>query len=206
MNSKMLILYASEHGTTRGFAEVISSCLSAAQPTLGPVTCLPVTEAPGGSELTSFDAIILGSAIHQQAWLPEMTKVLSGHLGSTKSTEAIQSSTLKPRLGVYAFSVGCPAAMGKLFGAKAAIKEERMIREKIEGTLGLRGILKEHTLFQGKMEKSDVPWEKVNAPLGFVIRGLFWMVGGRWGDYRDEKAVEGWANNVLIPGIRKSLD
>jgi menaquinone-dependent protoporphyrinogen oxidase len=203
MSLRTLVLYASEQGTTKAFAELIAKCLSAAQPPLGVVTCLPVSEAPIDPELGSFDVIVLGSAIHQQSWLPDMITFLSEHMSTLEST---RSSTLKPRLGVYAFSVGCPAAMGKLLGSKMAVKEEKLIREKVEGSLGLRGILKQHTLLQGKMEKSDIPWDKVKAPFGALIRGIFWVVGGRWGDYRDEKSVEAWANNVLVPALSKIVE
>jgi hypothetical protein len=49
------------------------------------ITCLPIAEAPIDSASASFDVVVLGNAIYQQNWLPEMTRFLFDHVNSTES-------------------------------------------------------------------------------------------------------------------------
>jgi len=60
----VLVAYASAHGSTRSVAENVGRSLSARHQ----VTTRPVAEIIG---LDSYDAIVLGSAVHDGAWLPE---------------------------------------------------------------------------------------------------------------------------------------
>jgi menaquinone-dependent protoporphyrinogen oxidase len=65
MNSKILVTYASQNGSTAGVAEAIADTLadSGLQ-----VEVLPVSEV---RDLSSYRAVVAGSAIQSGAWLPE---------------------------------------------------------------------------------------------------------------------------------------
>ncbi|MCW2087441.1 MULTISPECIES: flavodoxin domain-containing protein [Rhodococcus] len=68
--TKILIAYASAKGSTRGVAGRIAERCGAAG---FDVTMFPAVESPGHEW---FDAVILGSAIHDMDWLPSATVIV----------------------------------------------------------------------------------------------------------------------------------
>lgn len=66
MNHKILVTYASRSGATAGVAEAIAKTL--AEETGALVDVRPVSEV---NDLTPYQAVVLGSAIQGQKWLPE---------------------------------------------------------------------------------------------------------------------------------------
>lgn len=80
------------------------------------------------------------------------------------------------------------------------VQEAELLRGKIEEALTIPEIkgknkkegehprvLKEHVFFEGKFEKEDA---------GVVLRAIWFCTGGKFGDFRDEGAIEGWATKV----------
>ena len=60
----VLVAYASALGSTREIAQDVASRMAAA---LGDVECRSVEEVKSVSD---YEAVVAGSAIHNQAWLP----------------------------------------------------------------------------------------------------------------------------------------
>lgn len=48
-------------------------------------------------------------------------------------------------------------------------------------------VLEDHVLFEGRFEKKDA---------GVILRAVWFCTGGKFGDFRDEGAIEGWASKV----------
>ena len=161
----VLVAYASALGSTREIAERIASRLPA---TAGGVECVNVEEV---AAVSGYDAVVVGSAIHNQAWLPPAALFFT-----SRAPELAQ----RP---VWAFSVGMADALPKPFRRRgAALQQERLTRILSE-EVPLRG----HKLFSGVYEADQMP-----APL----RVLFRFTGGRFGDLRDWAAVDAWADQI----------
>jgi menaquinone-dependent protoporphyrinogen oxidase len=90
---RVLVTYVSPHGSTRGIAERLAMRLRDGGLF---VDCLPIHET---ESIADYDAVVVGSAIHGQAWLPEASQFLSTH-----ADELI----VKP---VWLYSVGMPGAL-----------------------------------------------------------------------------------------------
>lgn len=161
---KVLVTYASCHGSTEEIAEQIANRLRAAGDT---VTCRPVAEVESVRE---FQAVVLGSAIDDQAWLPEATGFLE---------------RIGPGLAgmpVWLFSVGMPGALpGRLQGW--AMQEEGQVATKLSGLVEARG----HHLFSGVVRRQH---------LTAGGRARFRLMGGRYGDFRNWAEIDEWADAV----------
>jgi len=122
------------------------------------------------------------------AWLPPAITFLETN-----------APTLR-RIPVWAFSVGAPEAMPKVVQKMGLteVKEAEILRQKVEEALTLpvaRGekgkeqekVLKDHVFFEGKFEKKDA---------GIVVKAIWFCTGGKFGDFRDEGAIDGWGTKV----------
>ena len=90
----VLVGYASAHGSTRQIAERVGSIGSAAAASRS-----ASSRSASLHDLEPYDAVVLGSAIHHGAWLPEATEVVRAN------AEVLAA---KP---VWLFSVGMVAAL-----------------------------------------------------------------------------------------------
>lgn len=70
---KVLVAYASRHGGTAEIAETIADKLREYDLT---VVCLPVASVTG---LSSYDAVVLGSAVYFNHWRPDAARFLRQH-------------------------------------------------------------------------------------------------------------------------------
>ncbi|WP_367325283.1 flavodoxin domain-containing protein [Streptomyces sp. HUAS ZL42] len=129
-------------------------------------------------DATAYTAFVLGSAVHGQTWLEPAKTFLRDHLD------------LLCARPVWIFSVGMPAALRGPWKRLAA-KEIPLIVESLPGELPYR----DHRLFSGVVAP---------AQLSLVGRVLFRLVGGRFGDYRDWDAVDGWAAEIAGALTRSS--
>jgi menaquinone-dependent protoporphyrinogen oxidase len=135
---------------------------------LGDVQCRSVEEV---GSVSGYEAIVVGSAIHNQAWLPPALLFLSRH-----ETELGERS-------VWAFSVGMADALPKPFRRRgAAIQQERLAR-----ILSERVPLRGHKVFSGVYRASQMP-----VPFRFLFR----LAGGRFGDLRDWAAIDAWTDQI----------
>lgn len=136
----ILIIYASPHGSTRAIAERISSRIASQ---------IPPTEVHALSDidpatLSSYTAIVIGSAVHKVAWLHDATTFVHAN------------STALANLPVFAFSVGAPAGMPKFVRARFERSEEKRLEGAVEKELKSgKATLEAHKLFNGKFERED---------------------------------------------------
>ncbi|MGW7071020.1 flavodoxin domain-containing protein [Streptomyces sp. NPDC054878] len=158
----ILVGYAGVHGSTHGIAERLSTRLAECGH-IAVIVPLVAEQRTGG-----YDAFVLGSAVHQGAWLPQATDFIRSH-PSTLATHP-----------TWLYSVGVPAHAGQWPGRRRA--EPRQLA-------GIRSLIRprEHQMLAGAVHRDHVPrWRH----LAFRARG------GRYGDHRDWKAVDTWAEQI----------
>ncbi len=75
MNGRVLVAYASQHGATAGVADAIGKTLAEGG---AAVDVRPMKEV---KDLTPYQAVVAGSAIHGGKWLPEAMEFVQAHQG-----------------------------------------------------------------------------------------------------------------------------
>lgn len=169
MSQKILVTYASRAGSTAGVAETIGKTLadSGAQ-----VDVLPMRDI---KDLSSYQAVVAGSAIQNKQWLPEAIQFMRA-----QRTELAR----KP---FAAFLVCMTLAMRNGENYRPAVSEfmapvRAMVRPVSEG------------LFAGALEISKIP--SFSDRLKFRISVML----GVWteGDHRDWRAIREWAGKLPL--------
>lgn len=135
----ILVAYASKHGATRGIAERIAERLQALGYVAEP---LPVDTV---SDLSAYEAVVLGSAVYYGSWMKEATEFLLRH-------QAVLAT-----YPVWLFSSG-PLGV-EVQGAEEQPRELAEFRDAISP----RG----HQLFFGALDH-----EKLSFPERMVIRAV----------------------------------
>ncbi|KAK1758588.1 Flavodoxin domain-containing protein [Echria macrotheca] len=168
----ILIAIATAHNTTRDIAQRIATRLGTFHPTLNKkIDVLDVASVPPSS-LPTYDAIIVGSAVHMQRWLSPARSFIH-------QNRQVLAAANKPT-AVWAFSVGVPETAEH--AAKEAAKIEGEIKRDVPG---LRG----HVLFKGRIEREHLPW-----PVRVYFR---WFPGtAEFGDFVEWERVDEWADVV----------
>jgi menaquinone-dependent protoporphyrinogen oxidase len=121
-------------------------------------------------EIDRYDAVVLGSAVHNQRWLPE----------ATAAAERLRPALLTKPL--WAFSVGMPGAMPRALRS-IAMREEAEIREVDLESLRPR----DHHLFTGVIRPEHLP---------LFGRVVMRVMGVRFGDFRDWAEIDRWADDI----------
>lgn len=144
--TRVLVAYATAHGSTREIAERIAARLTGS----GLRTdCTSVTEV---DDVHGYDAFVVGSAIHNQAWLPEAIRFVRHHarvLGARPT---------------WLFSVGMPAAVAPALRGWAA-REGPKVLESMRTRVHPNG----ERLFSGVVRRDQFP---------VAGRFVFWLLGG----------------------------
>ena len=159
---RVLVTYASAAGSTGGVAERIVDTLRISG---CEVVCRPVGPDvdPAG-----FDAVVVGSAVHNMAWLPSAVEMM-GRAASV-------------RCPVWCFSVGGVNPRGRFTWYVARKEAERVERQFPAGAT-----VRDHRVFGGVVEMRGVPlWGRL----------VYRLTGARAGDNRDWPAIESWARNI----------
>lgn len=175
----VLVAYSSALGSTREIAQHVASRMAVA---LGKVECRSVEEV---KSVSGYGAVVVGSAIHNQAWLPQAVLFFTQH---------------GPELAkrpVWVFSVGMSEALPKPFRKRGAALQEKRLRRSQFQEVPLRG----HIVFSGVYEAGQMP---------VLLRVLFRFTGGRFGDLRDWAAIDAWTDQITAelvkPGSSTSSD
>jgi menaquinone-dependent protoporphyrinogen oxidase len=159
----VLVASASPHGSTHGVADRIAARLREWDVH---VDSLPVDDV---SDLDSYDAVILGSAVYSQSWIP------------TASTFLHENVDALARRSLWLFSVGSFGDTHRVIG-RLVNKEPRDINE-IQRTFRPR----DYRVFAGAIQRNQWP------P---ISRLFFHLFGGRFGDNRDWQQIDAWADNI----------
>ncbi len=161
---RVLVAYATAAGSTAGIAERIAGTLRAQG---CEVVCRPVGP---DLDLSGFDAVVVGSAVHNMAWLGPAVDFLG---------RIISTSYSGP---VWCFSVGGMTPAGPVTRRMTTL-EVRRVEEGFPAGFRVR----EHRFFGGVIEMNGVPlWGR-----------LFWrLMGGSPGDHRDWPGIAAWARQI----------
>jgi menaquinone-dependent protoporphyrinogen oxidase len=167
MNNRVLVTYASRAGSTAGVAEAIGKSLieGGAQ-----VDVLPMNNV---TDLTSYRAVVAGSAIRGQQWLPEAMQFMRDHQTELAS---------KP---FAAFMVCITLSMANagqyLEGLKGWMKPVRdLVFPFSEG------------YFAGALDFSKLPSSFNVLSMRLVVLFGIWKEG----DHRDWNAIRLWAESL----------
>jgi menaquinone-dependent protoporphyrinogen oxidase len=167
MNERILITYASRTGSTAEIAEAIGETLQQDQRN---VEILPFEDV---QDLSSYHAVIIGSAIRKSEWLPEARRFIQIHRAGLSGKR------------VATFTVCITLAMSNAEQYRRAVRT---------WTAPVRAELKpvSEGLFAGRLDFSKLPWSLDTLLLrATVALGIFPK-----GDHRDWNAVHAWAASL----------
>ena len=167
MANKILVTYASQAGSTAGVAEAIGKSLSEGG---AQVDVLPMQAV---KDLSPYQAVVAGSAIHGQKWLPEAMQFLRDH----------QSELARKPFAAFMVCITLSMANAGQYreGLKGWMSPVRsLVRPVSEG------------YFAGALDFSKLPFS-------FNVLGMRLVVlTGMWkeGDHRDWNAIRAWAESL----------
>ncbi len=170
---KVLVAYASEHGSTRGIAERIGQTLEreGISVTVAPVEAIDRVDA-------SFDAFVVGSAVHVGHWLKP-------------ATEFVQRITpILATRPTWLFSSGP-------IGEKH-VHEPQPDPKEVEA---IRGVIRprDHVVFAGAFDRAVA-----DRKGGFLDRAVNRFIPE--GDFRDWPAIESWATGIAAQLLREPVE
>lgn len=161
----VLVAYASALGSIREIAQHIASRMAVA---LGEVECRSMDEV---ESVAGYGAVVVGSAIHNQGWLPAAVLFFTQH-----APELAQ----RP---VWAFNVGMVDALPKPFRRRGGAMQLVRLAGVLPKNVPLRG----DEVFSGVYKATQMP-----AP----VRVLFRLAGGRFGDLRNWADIDAWTDQI----------
>lgn len=162
---QVLIAYSSWHGSTAEIAKGIAAVLTREGITVDVVS---IRKAP---DLEGYDAVVIGSAVHNQAWSQEAVKFVHQHA---------RALSQRP---VWAFSVGMSDGLPRPLRRPGRAAQDRRITDVLRADIEPRA----HQVFSGVCRREHLPrWAGI----------LFRVVGGHFGDYRDWSAIRHWALQI----------
>jgi menaquinone-dependent protoporphyrinogen oxidase len=167
---KAVVGYATVHGSTKGIATEVAERLTSAG------VQADVKSLEELDSLDGYDAAVLGSAVHNQAWLPGATAFVRAHRAELGA---------RP---VWLFSVSSVGDTSSFFGDRVAALMRR-IRHEPKNIAGIRTEIRPrgHRNFAGAVERSH--WDRA----GHVFLKAF---GGSYGDHRDRQDIDAWADDI----------
>ena len=165
-----LIAFATCHGSTQGIAERIGRRIQASGID---AEVRPVSEV---TDLGRYDAVVLGSAIHNMAWLPEASRFAQRNAAALRQRPT------------WLFSVSSVGDQESLMPPRVARVLRAMKKETPEMT-ALRSAIdpREHRNFAGAIARTD--WSAAGS-------AFLRIMGGRYGDHRNWPAIDDWAAGI----------
>jgi menaquinone-dependent protoporphyrinogen oxidase len=166
----VLVAHASAHGSTRLIAEEIGRRL------VDDGLDVDVQDIGQVTALAGYDAIVVGSAVHDRAWLAEAAALVRANV------EVLAS---RP---TWLFSVSSVGETSSFFPGPVARTMRRLQREP-KSVTDFRTLFdpRGHRNFAGSVERSH--WNLA----GHVF---LTMLGGRYGDHRDHADITAWADAI----------
>lgn len=162
---RILVGYASAHGSTAEIAHRVAGALQ------HPGSAVDVVEVQKIADPGAYDAVVLGSAIHNQEWLPEATEFVHHH-----------QDVLRAR-PVWLFSVGMSAGLPRWLRKPGRAAQDRRMAQALRDVVRPRG----HRLFSGAAWPEQFPRSS---------RILIRAMGVHFGDYRAWAEIEAWARDI----------
>lgn len=166
----VLVGYASAHGSTRGVAERIAGRL------VGHGLGARARSVDEIVEVTPYDAVVVGSAVHNGAWLPGAVRFLH------------RNADLLRERPVWLFTVSAvgetssffPERLGRwMYRRRKEPKELAALRREVRA----RG----HHAFAGAIQRDHWP-----LPGHVLLRTL----RGTYGDHRDWADIDAWSHRI----------
>jgi len=167
MNNKILVTYASRAGSTAGVAEAIGQTL------VGMGLLVDVVPMQAVKDLSPYRAVVAGSAIRGQKWLPEAMQFLCDHR-SELSRKPFASF-------MVCITLSMPNAGQYLEGLKSWMGPVRALVQPVgEG------------YFAGALDFSKLPFSFNILAMHLVVLMGIW----KQGDHRDWQAIHAWAESL----------
>jgi menaquinone-dependent protoporphyrinogen oxidase len=167
MSKKILVAYASRAGSTVGVANSIAETLMKYE------TSVDVRQVDAETDIDQYDAVVVGSAIHGQKWLPEAMQFLHDH----------QSELSRKPFAAFMVCISLSMANAEKYreGLKAWMRPVRdLVHPVSEG------------YFAGALDFSKLPFSFDVLAMRLVVLSGTWKIG----DHRDWKAITAWAENL----------
>jgi menaquinone-dependent protoporphyrinogen oxidase len=167
MENKILVTYASRAGSTAGVAEAIGKTLAEGG---AQVDVLPIKNV---TDLTPYRAVVAGSAIQGQKWLPEAMQFMRDHQSELS------------RKPFASFMVCITLSMANAGQYREGLKDwmspvRAFVNPVSEG------------YFAGALDFSKLPFSFNVLAMRFVVLTGMWKEG----DHRDWKAIHEWAESL----------
>lgn len=167
MNKPILVTYASRSGATAGVAEAIAQTFAECG---DPVEVRPMREV---TDLTPYRAVVAGSAIQGQKWLPEAMHFLEMHQAELcrRPFAAFLTCITLSMKGADQYRAGVASWMAPVRALVYPIREG---------------------LFAGALDFSKMPLNFNALMMRIPVLLGLWKVG----DHRDWRAIRAWAEET----------
>lgn len=167
---KVLVAYASRHESTADVARVMADELSESGSTVD------IRSIEGIQKLGGYDAIIIGSAIRYDKWLPEATDFVARHQSTLQQTPVSLFFTCMT----------------------LSIKSEKATAQVAEYAAQIAALLPQVSSagvgqFAGALDFSKIP-----LPSRLIAKFVFAFLRVKAGDYRDWAAIRDWARTSAL--------
>ena len=194
--SKVLVVYASRHGGTRGIAEHIGETLRKEQ--------LDVTVAPASAppDVDITDAFVIGSGVYMGSWLDDGIEFLEDHQARLASRPTwLFSSGPLPGWTKNKTAPASQAATDPITDALGPEEGPGSGGRKKIAALSATIHPRDHHVFTGAFDPDDAPRTFAERLVRMVPASTGILPAG---DFRDWEAIEAWAHEIAR-GLREGV-